>query len=118
MTSLLDYKDKVFDSFERWNFDITSGGEHVTMPTPMGKTFNFVPPGVFTSLDLPFSFPDEPTTNLFVDCDFGCVFAMTRLIMRMICIMCKSDSLSTTHLTPLVIGVPSTKPFCGKIQIK
>jgi hypothetical protein len=29
--------------------------------------------------------------------------------------MCKSDSLLTTHLTLLVIGVPSTKPFCGKI---
>jgi hypothetical protein len=27
----------VFDLFERWDFDITLGGEHVTMPTPMGK---------------------------------------------------------------------------------
>jgi hypothetical protein len=87
------------------------------MPTPTGKTFNFFPQGVFISLDLPF-FPDKPTTNLFVDCDFGCVFAMTRLIMRMICVVCKSDSLLTTHLTPLVIGVPSTKPICGKIQNK
>jgi hypothetical protein len=60
------------------------GGEHVTMPTPTGKTFNFFLPGVFTSLDLPFFFPDKPTTDLFVDHDFGCVFAMTRSIMRRI----------------------------------
>jgi hypothetical protein len=106
----VDCKDDIFDSLEQWNFDIMSGGEHVTTPTPTGKTFNFFLQGVFTSLDLPFFFPDEPTTNHFVDCDFGCVFAMTRLIMRMICVMCKSDSLLTTHLTPSVIGVPSTKP--------
>ncbi len=62
--------------------------------------------------------PDKQTTDIFVDCDFGCVLAMTRSIMRMICVVCKSDSLSTTHLTPLVIGVPSTKPFCGKNQDK
>jgi hypothetical protein len=68
------------------------GGQHVTMPTPMGKTFNFFPPGVFTLLGLPFFFPDKSTTDLFVDCDFGCVFAMTKLIMRRICAMCKSDS--------------------------
>jgi hypothetical protein len=74
------------------------------MPTPTGKTFNFFLPGVFTSLDLSFFFPDELTTDLFVDCNFGCVFAMTRLIMRMICVVCKSDSLLTTHLTPSVIG--------------
>jgi hypothetical protein len=54
-TTLLDNcKDDVFDLLEQWNFDITSGGEHVTMPTPMGKTLNFFPQGVFISLDLPF----------------------------------------------------------------
>ncbi len=52
-TSLVDCKDNVFDSSEQWNFDITSGGEHVTMPTPMGKTFNLFPQGVFISY-LPF----------------------------------------------------------------
>jgi hypothetical protein len=88
------------------------------MPTPMGKTFNFFPLGVFTSLDLPFFFPDKPTTDLFVHHDFGCVFSMTRSIMRRICIVCKSYSLLTTHLAPSVIGAPSTKPFCGKIRTK
>jgi hypothetical protein len=41
------------------------GGEHVTMPTPTGKTFNFFPQGVFISLDLPF-FPltNQPPTSL------------------------------------------------------
>jgi hypothetical protein len=39
---------------EWWNFDITLGGEHVTLPTPTGKTFNFFLQGVFISLDLPF----------------------------------------------------------------
>jgi hypothetical protein len=81
------------------------------MPTPMGKTFNFSPPGVFTSSNLPFFFPYKPTTDLFFDGDFGYVFAMTRSIMRMICAVSKSDWLLTTHLTPLVIGVSSTKPF-------
>jgi hypothetical protein len=92
------------------------GGEHVTtpMPMPMGKTFNFFPPSVFTLSDLPFVFPDKPTTNLFFDGDFECVFAMTHSIMKMICVVSKSDWLLTTHLTPLMIGVPSTKPFCGK----
>ncbi len=117
-TSLVDCKDVVFDSLEQWNLDITSGGEHVTTPTPTGKTFNFFPQGIFISFDLPFSSPEKPTTNLFVDCDFGCALAMTRSIMRMICIVCKSDSLLTTHLTPLVIGVSSTKPFCGTIWNK
>jgi hypothetical protein len=88
------------------------------MPTPTGKIFNFFLKGVFISLNLPFFSPDKPITNLFVDCDFGCVLAMTRVIMRMICIVCKSDSLLTTHLTPSVIVVPSTKPFCGKIRNK
>jgi hypothetical protein len=111
---LVNCKDNVFDLFEQCNFDITSGGEHVTMPTPMGKTFNFFLPGVFTSLNLPFFFPDEPTSKLFFDSDFGCVFAMTHLIMTMICVLSKSDWLLTTHLTPSVINVPSTKPFCGK----
>jgi hypothetical protein len=115
MTALASVKDNVFDLFEQWNFNITSGGEHVTTQTPMGETFNFYLPGVFTSLDLPLFFPDEPTTNIFIDGDFGCVFAMTRLITRRICIVCKSDWLLTTHLTPSVIGVPSAKPFCGKI---
>jgi hypothetical protein len=90
-TLLVDCKDDVFDLFEQWDFDITSGGEHVTMPTPMGKTFNFFPPSVFTSSDLPFFFPDKPPTDLFFYGDFDCVFAMTRLIMRMICVVCKSD---------------------------
>jgi hypothetical protein len=117
-TLLVDCKDDVFDLLEHWNFDITLGGKHVTMPTPTIKTYNFFLQGVFISLDLPFFPPDKPTTGLFVDCDFGCVLAMTRSIMRMICIMCKSDSLLTTHLTPSVIGVLSTKPFCRKIQNK
>jgi hypothetical protein len=85
------------------------------MPTPTGKTFNFFLPGVFTSSNLPLFFPDKPTTNLFVDCDFGCVFAMTRSIMRMMCVVCKSDLLLSTHLTPLVTGVPPKKSFCEKI---
>ncbi len=113
-TLLNDCEDNVFVLFEWWDFDITLGGEHVTVPTPTSKTFNFFLPGVFTSLDLPFFFPDKPASNLFFNGDFGCVFAMTKLIMRKICIVCKSDWLSTAHLTPLVIGVPSTKPFCGK----
>jgi hypothetical protein len=64
-TLLIDCKDNIFDSLERWNFDITSGGEHGTMPTPMGKTFNFFLQGVFISLDLPF-FPlmNQPPTSL------------------------------------------------------
>jgi hypothetical protein len=52
-------EDNIFDLLEQWNFNITSGGEHVTMPTPMGKTFNFFPQRVFTSLDLPFFIPDR-----------------------------------------------------------
>ncbi len=113
-TSLINCKDDVFDLFEQCDFDITLGGEHVTMPTPTGKTVNFFLPGVFTSLNLPLFFPDKSTTNLFFDGDCGCVFATTRLIMKMICVVSKSDWLLTTHLTPLVIDVPSTKPFCGK----
>jgi hypothetical protein len=42
-TLLNDCEDNVFDSLERWNFDITLGDEHVTAPTPTGKTFNFFP---------------------------------------------------------------------------
>jgi hypothetical protein len=114
MTLLVNYKDNILDLFEGWDFDITLGGEHVTTPTPTGKTFNFFPQGVFTSLNLPFFFPDKPTTELFFDGGFGCVFAMAQLIMSMICAVSKSDWLLTTHLTPLVIGVSSTKPFCGK----
>ncbi len=49
-----DCKENVFDLLKQWNFDIPSGGEHITIPTPMGKTFNFFPQGVFISLDLPF----------------------------------------------------------------
>jgi hypothetical protein len=71
MTLLVNCKDNVFDLFEQWNFDITLGGEHVTTPTPTGKIFNFFPPDVFTSSNLPFFYPDKPTTNLFVDCDLG-----------------------------------------------
>jgi hypothetical protein len=92
------------------------GGEHVTTPTPMVTTFNFFPPGVFTSSNLPFFFPYKPTTNLFFDRDFGCVFVMTQSIMRMICIMSKIDWLLTTHLTPSVIGIPSTKPVAKKLN--
>jgi hypothetical protein len=114
MTSFVNCKDNVFDWFEQWNFGITLVGEHVTMPTQTGITFDFFLPGYFTSVDLPFFFSDKPTTNLFVDHGFGCVFAMARSIMRRICVVCKSDSLLTTHLTPSVIGVPSTTPFCGK----
>jgi hypothetical protein len=110
-TSLDNCKDNVFDLLERWNFDILLGGEHVTKPTPMGETFNFFLQGVFISSDFPIFSHDNPTTNLFVDYDFGCVLAMTMSIMRMICIVCQSDSLLTTHLTPFVRGVPSTKPF-------
>jgi hypothetical protein len=53
-TLLEDCKDDVFDLLERWILDITSGGEHVTTPIPMGKTFNFFLQGIFISLDLPF----------------------------------------------------------------
>ncbi len=116
MTFPFNCKDNVFDLFELWNLDITLGGEHVTTPTLIGKTFNFFLPGVFTSLDLPFFFPYKSNTNLVVDHDFGYVFAMTRSIMRRICVACKSDSLLTTHLTPLVIGVPSTKLSVDKIE--
>ncbi len=82
------------------------------------QNLQLLPARWFYLFGLTIFFPDKPTTNLFVDYDFGCVFFMTRLIMRMICIVCKSDSLLTTHLTPSVIGVPSTKPFCGKNQNK
>jgi hypothetical protein len=103
MTLLINCKDDVFDLFEQCNFGIMLGGEHVTGPTPMGKTFNVFPPGVFTSSDSPFFFPDKPTTKLFFDGDFGCVFARTCLIMKMMCVVSKSDWLLTTHLTPSVI---------------
>jgi hypothetical protein len=92
MTLLVNCKDGIFDSFEQWKFGITTGGEHVITPTLTCKTFNIFPPGVFTSLDLPVFFLDKPTTDLFVDRDFGCVFDMTRSNMRRICIVCKSDS--------------------------
>ncbi len=95
MALLVDCKDNIVDLFERW------GGEHETMPMPTGKTFNFFLTGIFTSSNLPLFFPDKPTTDLFFDGDFGCVFAMTRSIMRMVCVMSKSDWLLTTHLTPL-----------------
>jgi hypothetical protein len=64
-TLVNDCKDNVFDLLEQWNFDITLGGEHVTTPTPTSKTFNFFPPGVFTSSGLPF-FPltSQPPTSL------------------------------------------------------
>jgi hypothetical protein len=45
---LVDYKEDIFDSFELWDFDFMLSGEHVTMPTPLGKTFNFFLSGVFT----------------------------------------------------------------------
>ncbi len=110
--------EKVVDSLEQWNFDITLGGEHVTTPKTMGKTSNFFSQGVFYLFGLTmFSLMNQPPT-IFFYCDFGGVIAMTRSIMRMKCIVCKNDSLLTTHLTPLVIGVPSTKPFCGKNQYK
>jgi hypothetical protein len=64
-TLLVDCKDNVFDSLERWIFDITLGGEHATMPTPTGKIFSFFPQGVFISLDLPFFFlTNQPPTSL------------------------------------------------------
>ncbi len=114
MTSLVDCKEDVFDLFERCNFNIMLGGEHVTKLTPMGKTFNFLPPGVLTSSDLPFYFPDKPITNLFFDGDFGCVFAMIRSIMKMICIVSKNDWLLTPHLTPSVIDYPSQNLSAAK----
>jgi hypothetical protein len=67
MASLIDCKDDVFDLFEQWNFDITSGGEHVTTPTPMGKTFNFFPPGVLPlGTDHYFSLTNLPPTSLLI----------------------------------------------------
>jgi hypothetical protein len=116
-TLLDDCEGNVFDLLKQWNFDITSGGEHVTTQTPTGKTFNSSRK-VFLSLWTYHFSPDKPNTNFFVNCDFGCVFAMTRLIMRMICIMCENDSLLTTHLTPLVIGAPLAKSYRGKIRNK
>jgi hypothetical protein len=64
-TLLDDCKDNVFDLLEQWNFDITLGGEHITMATPTSKIFNFFLQGVFISLDLPF-FPltNQPLTSL------------------------------------------------------
>ncbi len=78
------------------------------------RNLQLLPAWCFYLFGLTIFSPDKPTTNLFVDSDFGCVSAMTKLIMRMICIVCKNDSLLTTHPTPLVIGVPSAKSFCGK----
>jgi hypothetical protein len=44
---------------------VTLGGEHVTMPTPIGKTFNIFPQVVFISLDLPFyPLTNQPLTSL------------------------------------------------------
>jgi hypothetical protein len=64
-TSLDNCKDNVFDSVEQWNFDIMLDGEHITMPTPTGKIFNFFPQGGFISLDLPFfSLTNQPPTSL------------------------------------------------------
>ncbi len=78
------------------------------------QNLQLLPTRCFYLFGLTILFPWWPTTDLFFNCDFGCVFEMTRLIMRRICVVCKSDWLLTTYLTPSVIGVPSTKPFCGK----
>jgi hypothetical protein len=64
-TLLVDCKDNIFDSLEQWNFDIMLGGEHVTMPTPTSKIFNFFAQGVFISSGLPFfSLTNPPPTSL------------------------------------------------------
>jgi hypothetical protein len=64
-TSLIDYEDKKFYLFEQSNFDITLGGEHVTMPTPTGKCSTssrqvFLPLWTYHS----FSLTNQPPTSL------------------------------------------------------